>query len=353
MISSDQISVIVQGAVGNDIELCINSIRHQLPMAEIILSTWEGSQIPQGLAVDITILNKDPGARPFNLNASLPNNTNRQLISTIAGLRQATRPYTLKLRTDFQIVHTGFLQAFTCHHLRTTAFIHYREKIVIPHYSTRFPESATPYPFHPSDLCLFGMTEDLIKHFDVPLLDESDWDWALNRADKTKTPHSDSPFRPRFAPEQHFFVHSLRAHGHAIPIQHHHDVSGDIPQLSRQYLVNNFVVLDMHEFGVTTQKPTLAYAIDRDIGNCYSSAIYRAEYRLWCDPNAPLHWRDALEARLVRNKRLHEKFVKHHLAMRQHALLMLENPPEGRFSHGHKMLADGLSTLYYFLRAIV
>lgn len=353
MIPSDQISVIVQGAVGNDIEDCILSIRQHLPHSEIILSTWEGSKLPPALPVDACLFNKDPGARPLNQDASLLNNTNRQLVSTIAGLRKATRPYALKLRTDFQILHTSFLSAFERYDVRVPAFVHYREKIVIPHYSTRFPESAKPYPFHPSDLCLFGLTEDLIKHFDVPMLEENDWDWALRHADEVNTPPSDNPSRPRFAPEQHFFLHSLWAHGHHVPVRHHHDIGGDISQLSRRYIVNNFVVLDMAEFGVTTHKPSLAYAITKDIANCYSTALYRAEYQLLCAPQASLRWSDAIEARLTRKKRIHEKFVKHQLAMRQHAQLMWTQSPEGRFNHSHKMLADSLSSFYYFLRALI
>lgn len=353
MILSDQISVIVQGAVGDEIADCIRSVRQHLPQAEIILSTWEGSKLPPDLSIDTCIFNEDPGARPFNRDASLLNNTNRQLVSTLAGLRQATRRYSLKLRTDFQVINVGFLRAFERRDARTTAFVHYREKIIIPHYSTRFPESAKPYPFHPSDLSLFGLTEDLLKHFNVPMLQRDDWDWAMKHADEVKAPPSDNPFLPRFAPEQHFFIHSLLAHGHAISVRHHHDVSGDITRLSRQYLVNNFVVLDMPEFGVTTRKPSLVYAMNKDIVNCYSSAIYRSEYKFWCDPHAKLLWLDTIKSRLARKKCIHEKLVKHRLAVRQHAQLILTQSPEGRLNHIHKMLADALSCLYYFLRAIV
>lgn len=353
MIPSDQISVIVQGAVGNDIADCIRSIRQHLPQAEIILSTWEASNVPPNMSVDVCLFNQDPGARPFTLDASLLNNTNRQLVSTLAGLRKATRPYALKLRTDFQIAHPGFSRAFVRNDVRTPAFAHYREKIVIPHYATRYPTSTRSYPFHPSDLSLFGLTEDLLKHFDVPLLNDDDWDWSVRHADEIKELPSPPIFRPRLAPEQHFFVHSLQKNGHSIPVRHHHDVTGDIPQISRQYLVNNFVVLDMKDFGITTNKPSLAHAIKKDIADCYSSSIYRSEYRIWCDQHYQLPWRDALEARLMRNKKFHAKFIKHRLAMLQHARLIWGQSPEGPLTHSHKMLADSLSCLYYFLRAIV
>ena len=56
------ISVIVQGAINkNETIKCLQSIRQYLPGAEIILSTWEGSNITD-LDYDNLILSKDPGA---------------------------------------------------------------------------------------------------------------------------------------------------------------------------------------------------------------------------------------------------------------------------------------------------
>ena len=61
------ISVIVQGAINkNETIKCLQSIRQYLPGAEIILSTWEGSNITD-LDYDNLILSKDPGAAIRNL----------------------------------------------------------------------------------------------------------------------------------------------------------------------------------------------------------------------------------------------------------------------------------------------
>ena len=46
MIDSNDISVIVQGAINkNETTKCLQSIRQYLPGAEILLSTWDGSNI--------------------------------------------------------------------------------------------------------------------------------------------------------------------------------------------------------------------------------------------------------------------------------------------------------------------
>jgi len=354
MISSDQISVIIQGAIGAEIKDCVRSVRQVLPESEIILSTWEGSQIPDGLTVDVCVFSSDPGARPAVRGGKLLNNTNRQLVSTMAGLLRASRPYSLKLRTDFEVNHAGFIKGFTTTDLRDPEYALYKHKIVIPHYATRYPSPDTPsYPFHPSDLSLFGLTEDVIKHFDAPHLDEDDWDWALRHESEITWDHNFPFFLPRLAPEQHFFVHSLRKHGRTIDMRHYHDTSDDISDQSRRYLVNNFVVLNMTDYGIRTRKAALANAVVKDINNCYSHSLYRAEYRKWCDPNARLNLIEYLEARLTRHKRIHEKLVKHRIAMLQHAQLIFRPSDEGSFTHSHKMLADAISCLYYFVRAIV
>ncbi|RRS04368.1 hypothetical protein EIP75_10780 [Aquabacterium soli] len=352
MITSDQISVVIQGALGTDVLACVRSIRQQLPQSELILSTWEGSNVPAGLPVDECIFSADPGAQPADRKGQVLNNTNRQLVSTLAGLRRATRPHALKIRTDFELSGSGFLTAFDSTQRRDERFVHYRRKLVIPHYSTRFPDAARPFPFHPSDISLFGLTEDLIRHFDVPLIEGKDWNWAEHHLAEIPIERQHDLYLPQFAPEQHFFVHSLKLHGHDIPMRHYHDCHGDIPEQSRRFMANNFVILDMADFGIRTKKAALAYAIAKDTANCYSHLLYRIEYRQWCDPQAELSWREKLEARLARRKKIHERLLKHRFAMRQHAALIFSTSEEGWFTHCHKMLADGLSTFYYFMRAV-
>lgn len=354
MISSDQISIVIQGAVGAELTDCIRSARQNLPEAEIILSTWKDSLIPHDLPINACVFSTDPGAKPAVKGGKLLNNTNRQLVSTMAGLRRASRPYTLKLRTDFRVDHAGFISGFTTTDIRDESYTLFKQKIVIPNYATRFPESGTAsYPFHPSDLSLFGLTEDIIKLFDVPQVDGTDWDWALEHEHEIPWDRNIPIFLPRYAPEQHFFVKSLQKNGHRISLTHYHDTNGNVAELSRRYMANNFVILNIQNFGISTSKPALAYAIAKDIHNCYSENIYKSEYRKWCDPKQPLTWRELLEHRLTRKKHLHEKLIKHRLAMQQHAKLIFQTSSEGPLMHSHKMLADALASLYYFVRTIL
>lgn len=94
-IKFEEISIVVQGPVQPTItENALRSIREHLPGGEIILSTWEGTDC-SGLEYDLLVLNQDPGVLPP---AML--NTNRQIVSTVNGLKRVTRKYAVKFRTD-------------------------------------------------------------------------------------------------------------------------------------------------------------------------------------------------------------------------------------------------------------
>ena len=62
MIKSDEISVVVQGAINNKYTpICLASIRKIFPYATIILSTWKNSKT-ENLDYDVLIENEDPGS---------------------------------------------------------------------------------------------------------------------------------------------------------------------------------------------------------------------------------------------------------------------------------------------------
>ena len=60
-IDTKDISVVVQGAVDKEnTPRCLKSLRKHLPGAEVILSTWEGTNT-DGLDYDVVLYNQDPG----------------------------------------------------------------------------------------------------------------------------------------------------------------------------------------------------------------------------------------------------------------------------------------------------
>ena len=69
-INSEDLSFVVQGPVSEHTNLALKSIRENFPKSEIILSTWEGSNI-NGLDLVQYIRNKDLNAPVVMITASL------------------------------------------------------------------------------------------------------------------------------------------------------------------------------------------------------------------------------------------------------------------------------------------
>ena len=91
MINSNEISVVVQGAIDKEnTPKCLKSIRKVFPQAEIILSTWEGANV-EGLDYDEVIFNKDPGGVKDPFVPTFTNNLLRQMVSTKSGVKKAGR----------------------------------------------------------------------------------------------------------------------------------------------------------------------------------------------------------------------------------------------------------------------
>jgi hypothetical protein len=242
------VSVVVQGAINALTPAVLASVREHFPGAELILSTWEGSDVA-GLDTDVTpILNRDPGPidSPTRPNA---NNVNRMVVSTQAGLAKASRPIAVKLRTDTRLAGPDCLEAFA----RSTSLVrprHYRvftERVVVGQRFTRNPIRSA-FTHHPSDIIQVGLTEDL------RLL------WSAKNADPSNS-----------APEQYVWLECLKEAG--VP------VGADPPALtwrnifrSEAALMANFVVADL---GVQLPEKLLRRDLPHDwtrTEDCYSPA---------------------------------------------------------------------------------
>jgi hypothetical protein len=171
-ISTDEISVVIQGAIGRDDlpEQVVESARRHLPGAEVVLSTWEGERALE-LAVDRRLESVDPGAS-WQIHEEWPCNTNRLLVSTRAGLEACTRPLALKLRSDTPLTGTGFLQAFKRYPARATALRLLRDRMIVINYYCWNPDSRPYGLFSVADTVNFGWSDDVRRVWDRPLDEE-------------------------------------------------------------------------------------------------------------------------------------------------------------------------------------
>lgn len=254
MINSKEISVIVQGKIYKELTpKCVKSIRNYLPDAEVILSTWEGSNV-DGLDYDLLILSNDPGAVKTDLVNNVTNNQNRQLVSTRQGISKASKKYILKLRTDFILHSAKFLEYWDRFNARSDEYKIFRHKVIV---STVFSREYSDYNhrpvlFHPSDLFMFGFTEDLKGYFAGTRLatpeEMGNWQYLY----PNKIPYPEAHFR--YAPEQFFFLSYAKQFFPDIQFEDWSDWNETNQNLSKNILYNNFIFLDYKQAGIYAEK---------------------------------------------------------------------------------------------------
>jgi hypothetical protein len=243
-VDSSQITVVIQGplyrqlAPARGIDSCISSIRAHFPQAEIVVATWPEENV-SGIDADTVLVLPDPGVLlDFNGNR---HNTNRQTVSSLAGIKASTRPYILKMRSDH--ILTGNGMAVIGDYLTTVPECERLLKTPIT-VSTLFIRDPVKVPllFHLSDLIQFGAREDMASF----------WSQDLKRQDEIfhKQPYK-NPIgnfvgfsAMRMSPEQSLMLGFMRTKGFDISLRHPGEISPALVSLSEKLLSENFAVLD-------------------------------------------------------------------------------------------------------------
>jgi hypothetical protein len=110
---NNRLSIIVQGPVFLNFKefqttyIVLKSLRKYFEGSEIILSTWHGQDV-SGLDYDKLILNDDPGAIYTYPGSNTFHNLNRQIVSSFNGIRESSREFVLKTRTDIVYTRNNF-----------------------------------------------------------------------------------------------------------------------------------------------------------------------------------------------------------------------------------------------------
>jgi len=316
MIESKDISVIVQGAIDPKLTpLCLQSVRTYLPGAEIILSTWAGSTV-DGLDCDTLVLNRDPGGKKCGFIHHTTNNTNRQLVSTQGGLQKASRPYCLKVRSDALLKGAGFLSYWDRFPARDAEYALLEHKILVGSVYSREATcsggTGAPTPFHPSDLWLMGLTQDMRAYFSdtalMPDLDLANWAYKY----PNRVPYQ-SPLW-RYAPEQYYLVSFLKRHPDiALTFEEWSDWNEENISLSQKIIYNNFVFLGFHQSSIYNRKHAWMHNFDDQTRGLISYDVFQKRYQELCDPDYQLD--------PVHRNRLH--FRKHKREIREAARVFI------------------------------
>lgn len=265
MISDKDISIVVQGPILNQAAYGITSeltkficarLKTLFPESELIISTWEGEST-DGIFCDKIIYNSDPGATWFNYNDyNHLNNCNRLIVSTLGGVKAASRKYVLKVRSDLFLVSKKFLQYFEQFKLYNDEYKFVDSRIIAFSLNTLYGHKTRLFtmhrPFHISDWAYFGYKTDLLNLYDIPLVDEPDFSqWFLTRC----KPFFDiEPQRLWKMPPEQYITYAFLKKYYPVTLEHTADTSNDNIALSSRLLTNNFLILDQSQFFLISLK---------------------------------------------------------------------------------------------------
>ncbi|MDD2367945.1 MAG: WavE lipopolysaccharide synthesis family protein [Sulfuricurvum sp.] len=260
MVSTSDISVVVQGPINEFTRRTLQSVREILPGAELILSTWKESDL-KNLDYDTLKLNDDPGGYEFCLDCGQLYNVNRLIVSTREGVKIAKRRYVLKLRSDMELHSNDFINYF--HSFPTkTKYTFLNKKILIGNIYTRNPHhSYDKMLFHIGDFFYFGLKEDILTIFDIELASQN---VALYFRDHKFNPKENTKIFCKYFPEQYIWISFIQKF-HPINIEHRFDSNKYLIDLHDKILVSNCILIDLKKSGIDCLKYPINKIKDKDL----------------------------------------------------------------------------------------
>lgn len=269
--SPEQISIVIQGPVfggpGAAVEdahtlRVVESARQHLPGAEIILSTWEGTDTSH-LAADKVILSADPGGPICHTDGKMRLNVNRQIVSTRAGLAAVERPFAIKVRSDCVFTGSSFLEYWAAFTNRGPQLKLTQQRVIAGTFYTVNPIKHNPWAcYHVSDWFAFGLTQDVRAIWACPLVPDEDALWFRDRPLPAGAPHDG--FLCRYRPEQWVWSNFVRQRVR-IDFEHAYDQSTRNHLITLHSIANNLIVLDPEQIGIQSLKVKLPPPPNRQI----------------------------------------------------------------------------------------
>ena len=280
MINNNQVTLIFQGAIngsllgsgredGSDFLYNLQRTRAHFANAKVILSTWDHLPLPsqydtaQKLGIDQLILSSDPGGLPnIKFGYDTPNNVNRQIVSTLAGLQATATEYALKLRADSFLSSAAVLHHYAdyLHQVTQRASAPVLENspmayspIVVPNFFTIDPNVYEHMAFHVSDWAQFARTHTLLQYWSVDAMSQDDATYFERISHDCRASYADHNFRTRLAVEQHIATRYAATFGYDTPSQFN-QITPAILQAHNDFLARHIVVLDMADFGFALPK---------------------------------------------------------------------------------------------------
>ena len=280
-IKCSEVSIVVQGKIQDETGQYLRKLRNTFPEAEIVLSTWKGESV-EGLCFDVLVLNDDPGGEDYLYlcDGKEINNQNRQVVSTVNGIRRASKKFVIKIRTDFTLTNNSILKDFNqVFKERDVRYKIFKSRIITCSLCSRIYSHQTflPTPFHPSDIFAFGYRDDLLNLWESVGLATSEELACWPCKFPSMLPYKKC--RWRYAPEQYIFIKCVEKKFGKTHFSDWTDFSSSNISLSKKIIWNNFIILDNSFLGLESEKHKLTiFDADNGLPGVISSAIYVTEF---------------------------------------------------------------------------
>lgn len=335
-----QISVVVQGALSQETIEVLTSIRKHLPQAEIIISTWEGTDVNAIAGLyDQLVLSKDPGAIIFDDKDKKTNSINRILVSSQNGINAATRKYVLRLRSDLELKNSNVLKLIDNFGVRNPASALFKQRIFAYEvFSIKYDvkkETKQKMLFHISDWCYLGLKEDLQTLFDVPVVKEPDFSRYFDTHKKPTDDIHTTKFW-KMSPEQYITSMNAKKVFKDFNFEHYLDVTDENIRISEDFIINNFRVFSQKEWGISSLKLRYKYVkmFVHSPNLYYSKNESLIDYKKYCDNSIEIKNVEFLQK--LCNKKYYESLRKHFF--------------EVIYSKPSKKLTEFISLIYYLFK---
>ena len=219
---------------------------------------------------------------PIKSDAAKPNNINLQIAAAQNGLRNATRTFVLRVRSDLVFLDDGFIDQWqTMAALPRGNRASLSQRVMISWLYTLNPFTVERLPLHLSDWFHFGTLQDVRALWDVPFVSFADAVHFQANPHPQESSLGERMFNIRIAVEQHIIFQAMRKHAPDLKLDVLTDRSS--VDLAMDILADDFCLCDLSDAKCIFEK--------------YGAEFFNAEKKVHC--LTPEDWRSMVDNRGV------------------------------------------------------
>ncbi|MCX8016707.1 MAG: WavE lipopolysaccharide synthesis family protein [Rhodocyclaceae bacterium] len=247
-VTESDLAIVVQGPIEAQTPSALRRYRLLAPRAQVVLSTWTSDErraraLRQEGLLDVLVINDDPGALPPTIRsaAAAPNNFNRMLLSSRAGLQASSRPFVIRVRSDASLDPQRVLQ-------RWNDWARHEQSLLFVSRYTRHPYGIHGYLFHVSDWITAGLKQACLDYWSAPPMSLEDATYFERHPHRSDRPNH-RRWRARMSQEQWLTCHWARKLGYRV-IDSIEDESPLLRNEYLRYLRNECIIVDADSLGM-------------------------------------------------------------------------------------------------------